>query len=509
MDIRELLRHLRANESDRAVKRATGMHRETVRRYRAWAREHGLLDGPLPRLEELQVLAKETLNGPPPPQNLSTVEAYREVVKQWRAEGVEIAAIWERLKEQGFRGDYAAVYRFVRRLEPQAAEATVRVERKPGEEAQVDFGYGGRMIDPATEKLRKTWAFVMTLSWSRHQYVEFVFDQKVETWLTLHRHAFEFFGATPQRVVIDNLKAGITQACWDDPQVQAAYRECAEHYGFLILPCRPRTPEHKGKVEQGGVHYVKRNFLGGRTPTPITQANQDVLLWCNTTAGERAHGTTREQPRMRFEETERVRMLPLPETSFDPPTWKVVRVYRDCYVTFDNAYYSVPFRYVGQELRVRGGAQQVRLYSLECELVASHDRAREPGQRQTHLDHLPPHKLPGLLLDRESCLAEAAGVGPATQQVVETLLADPVLERLPTVGRLLRLRERYSAAQLEAACTRAWEYGDPAYKTIKEILAKGLEGAEAEPVWSPPAAKVFVRSADELVGTLFGGARWN
>jgi len=122
------------------------------------------------------------------------------------------------------------------------------------------------MIDPKTGKLRKTWAFVMTLSWSRHQYVEFVFDQTIETWLRCHRNAFEFFGGVPKKVVPDNLKAAIIKACWDEPQAQYSYRECAQHYGFRIAPCRPKTPGHKGKVEQGGVHYVKRNFLGGREP---------------------------------------------------------------------------------------------------------------------------------------------------------------------------------------------------------------------------------------------------
>lgn len=509
MDIREIVRHIRATESDRAVNRATGIHRLTVKRYRAWANEQGLLSGPLPSLEELQVLARETLKTPPPPQNVSSVEPYRKVVKELRQQGVEVAAIWERLKEQGFEGKYPAVYRFVRTLEPQAPDATVRVERKPGEEAQVDFGYGGRMIDPTTGQARKTWAFVMTLSWSRHQYVEFVFDQKVATWLLLHRHAFEFFGAVSRRVVIDNLKAGITKACWNDPQIQASYRECAEHYGFLILPCRPRTPEHKGKVEQGGVHYVKRNFLAGRVPTTITQANRDVLVWCNTTAGQRRHGTTKEQPLVQFQEIEQAHLLPLPETPFDPSTWKVVELYRDCYVTFDNAYYSAPFRLIGQELRVRGGSQQVRLYTLDFDLVATHDRATHPGQRQTHLDHLPPHKVPGLLLDRDNCLAEATAIGPATSQVVETLLADPVLDRLPTVGRLLRLRQRYSDAQLEAACARALHYGDPAYKTVKGILAKGLETTEPALVWMAPPAAAFVRSSEELVGGLFSGAAWN
>jgi transposase len=85
----------------------------------------------------------------------------------------------------------------------------------------------------------------MTLAFSRHQFVEFVFDQSLPTWITLHQRAFSFFGGVPHRIVLDNLKAGIAKACFDDPQIQTTYRECAEHYGFLLAPCRPRTPEHK------------------------------------------------------------------------------------------------------------------------------------------------------------------------------------------------------------------------------------------------------------------------
>jgi transposase len=302
-----------------------------VKKYREWATGQGLLEGDLPPVDELQARIDSTMESKRPPQTVSSVESYRALVVQLRKENTEIAAICERLKERGYTGSYSSVHRFVRGLEPRQIgelgefEATVRVERKPGEEGQVDFGYAGKMLDPETGQPRKTWAFVMVLSWSRHQYVEFVFDQKVETWLLLHVHAFDFFGGVPERVVIDNLKAGITQASWDDPHVQYAYRECAEHYGFLISPCRPRTPEHKGKVEQGGVHYVKRNFLGGREPTTITRANQDVLTWCNTTAGQRIHGTTKEQPLVRFQETERARLKPLPAQPYDLGVWKQVR----------------------------------------------------------------------------------------------------------------------------------------------------------------------------------------
>lgn len=509
MDIRELLRHIRATQSDRQVQAATDIDRRTVKKYRAWAKEQGLLEGPLPSVEELQQRVAESLPASLPPQNVSTVERYREVVKKLRESGAEISAVYERLKERGYTGQYASVRRFVRQLEPQDPEATVRVERAPGEEGQVDFGSAGQLIDPRSGQPRRAWEFVLTLSYSRHQYVEFVFDQTVRTWLACHTHAFEFFGGVPQRLVVDNLKAGITQASWDDPQVQQSYRECAEHYGFLVAPCRPRTPEHKGKVEQGGVHYVKRNFLAGREITTLTQANQDVRTWCLTTAGQRVHGTTQERPLDRFE-TEQAYLLPLPATAYDPGEWKMLKLHRDCHVVFDRAFYSAPFSHIGQSLRVRGGAQQVRIYSQDYQLLATHDRAERPGMRFTHPEHLPPEKVPGWLLDRAACREEATGIGPATLEVVSLLLDDPVIDRLATVGRLLRLRQRFGNDRLEAACRRALHFQDPSYPTIKRILSEDLDQddlPQATPIVSP--AHTFVRSVVELVGSALGGVSWN
>ena len=207
VDIYALLQHLRAGVSNRGIKRDLGLDRRTVRKYREWAKEYSLLSGTLPPIEEIYQLLEETMPTQQPPQSQSTVEPYREQVVKLRENGVEISAIKARLEERGFDGSYMAVYRFVRQLEPIRPDVTVRVETAPGEETQVDFGYAGRMIDPETGEIRKTWVFVMTLSWSRHQYVEFVFNQKIPTWLRLHRNGFAFLGGVPKRVVIDNLES--------------------------------------------------------------------------------------------------------------------------------------------------------------------------------------------------------------------------------------------------------------------------------------------------------------
>ena len=269
MDIREMLRRFQAGDGDRRIARDLGASRKTVSKYRAWATTAGLAAGPLPEPAALQARLADAFPVAAPPRSTSTVVPHRDRVVALRARGVECQAIYAQLcEEAGFTGSYAAVYRFVRRLEPRTPETCVRVETPAGEEAQVDFGAAGRLRDPETGRERRAWVFVMTLSFSRHCYIEFVFDQSVSTWLRCHRHAFEWFGGVVRRVVVDNLKAAITHATLYDPVVQRAYRECAEHYGFLISPCRPRTPEHKGKVEnRASITSRAISSRGGTSPT--------------------------------------------------------------------------------------------------------------------------------------------------------------------------------------------------------------------------------------------------
>ena len=138
MDIRELLLHIRAHSSYRQIQRDTGFDRRTVKRYCEWAKNQGLLAGDLPALEELQALFERSFQEKAPPQNQSSVENFRSQVEDWVRQGVEIAAIRQRLMERGYTGSYAAVWRFVRTVKPgREAETTTRLETKPGEEAVI------------------------------------------------------------------------------------------------------------------------------------------------------------------------------------------------------------------------------------------------------------------------------------------------------------------------------------------------------------------------------------
>jgi transposase len=504
MDIREILRRLRENHSDRRIAKDLNLNRRTVKRYHDWALAENLLTGELPDHETLAAkLPPEQV----PPQNVSSAEAYRAQIKKWLKEKVRVSAMYLRMQENGYTGSYSSVLRLARQIDPKTPEAVGRVECQPGEEAQIDFGYVGLMLD-AEGNLRKTWSFVMVLSWSRHMYVEFVSDQSIGTWLTCHQRALEYFGGVPERIVIDNLKAGITKSIWDDPQLQMTYRECAEHYGFLVHPCRPRTPEHKGKVERG-VDYVAGNFLGGRGQMSLGQANRQVRQWCLETAGHRIHGTTKERPLERFSQVEKSRLKTLPEEAYDRVIWSQHKLHRDCHLVFQGSYYSAPFRLLGQKLLIGANTRQVRIYNNKYELIATHDRATKPGERHTHRDHLPPEKLAGLERNRPALLKQAAVVGPATLKLVSTLLSSTGLDQLHPMGRLLGLQAKYTPQRLEAACQRALDYDDLSYKTVKRILTQNLENqTQGIPVELPPA-RTFARPPAELVGSLTEVRSWN
>jgi transposase len=486
----DIVYRLRRGQSVRAICRDLGHSRGTVRRYRDLAKRRGYLDstGPLP--EPAEVLTQLGPAFPAPGSNVSSVEPYREVVEGLLGQGVEMVAIHQRLcRHHGYQGSYSSVRRFVRQLRPRRREVVVRIETPPGEQAQVDFGGAGKMRDPATGRLRQAWCFVMTLCWSRHQYVEFVFDQRMETWIGCHRRGFESFGGIPRELVVDNLKAAVLRAALDDPRLAEPYRKLAQHYGTLVHPCRPGMPQHKGKAENG-VHYVQRNLLAVEQPADLDEANRAAKVWVVEVAGVRDHGTTHVPPLRRFREEEQAVLLPLPEEPFSLREVRGVRVHRDCHVQIDRSWYSAPFRHVGRKLDAHLYDHTVQLYD-GVTLLVTHPRARRPGERHTKLEHYPEEKSYYLIHTREYCQAQAARIGPHCAQVVEQLLEERPLDRLRSVQGLLGLARRWSPTRLEAACARALHYGDATYRRLKRILETGLDQVPLEPGPLQPESRFY------------------
>jgi transposase len=496
--IRDILQRLRLGESERQIARDMGIARKTVRKYHALAKEKGFLEEASTRPDE-QVLKEALGPGVLPPKQVSTVEPYREKVLDWVKQGVEMTAIWQRLQENyGYLGGYSSVRRFVRRLQPGEPEAYIRVHSEAGEDLQVDFGSVGQLYDPASGRLRPAYVFVATLCYSRHQYAELVFDQKMSTWLALHRRAFEFFGGVPKRVIPDNLKAAVKQALVYDPVLAEAYRRMALHYGFLISPTRPGTPRHKGKVENG-VHYVQRNFMAGQDFVDIDCANQHLKKWITDRAGVRKHGTTGEAPLRLFAQIEQACLQPLPAEAFRLQEIRLVKVHPDCHVVIDGSFYSVPFQHIGKQLSAHVSDTFIEIYQADV-LLTTHPRSSQPGQWQTRLEDYPPSKAAYLIHTPQYCRQQAQAIGPSTLKVVERLLSDRPLDRLRSVQAILKLEESLGPKRLEGACARALFFGDVRYRQIKQILNAALDTEPLpESVPSQPIlGHVFARSAEEF-----------
>jgi transposase len=500
---RQALLRMRQGDSDRDIADAKLMGRRKAAQWRELAQERGWLNADVPLPDDEAVAAALE-----PPKRASTtissLEEHRAKVASWVEQNVAGTAIHQALQRQhGWTGSYSAVRRMVAGIRAALPpEVTCRLEFAPGEAAQVDFGAGPILLHP-DGKPRRTWAFVMTLAHSRHQYLEFVWDQTVATWLGCHRRALEWFAGVPERIVIDNAKCAITRACAQDPVVQRAYAECAEGYSFKIDPCPPHDPQKKGIVE-AGVKYVKGNFLPLREFRDLADLNAQARQWVLETAGQRIHGTTRQPPLALFA-LEQPLLKPLPAIAPDLGTWHRVNVHKDCHVQFERILYSAPFALVGKTLWLRATDAAVALYE-DYRHVATHPRGQRPGQRVSCKAHLPPEAQAFFTKDRQWCATQATEIGPSCRVLIERLLADNVLERLRAAQGVLSLLKPYGAKRLEAACARALAHDSPHYRTVKTILAAraDLQGAQGD--GSTPDAYAgatrFTRPAAELFPTL-------
>ena len=504
--LRDLIYRLRAGESDRRIAADLGLSRITVRKYHTLAEQQGYLlaEATLPDDAMLQVALGARTQ---PPRQPSTVEPYAETVQALLTQGCEMTAIFARLRDDyGYTGSYSAVRRYVHQRCPSEPKVTVRVHSAPGEEAQVDFGSVGLLYDPIQERVRPAYVFVATLCYSRHQYAELVpdpvGDQKVATWIGLHRRAFESWGGVPRRIVPDNLKAAVSRALVYDPVLGEAYRRMGQHYGFLISPTRPGMPQHKGKTENG-VHYIQRNFMAGQQFTDIDMGNRLLGHWVREQAGTRDHGTTHQAPLKLFAEHERAALLPLPAEPFTLCAVRPVKVHPDCHVVIEGSFYSAPYTYVGQTLDAYLFERVIQLFRAQ-DLICTHERAQQQGEHHTRNEHYPPAMAEYLERTPARCRELAAKIGPATRRVVELLLNDRPLDRLRSVQAILRFEQRVGPHRLEAACARALYFEEASYRRIKQILNAALdrEPLPAETLAPPVHSYLFARPSAEFFAPL-------
>lgn len=504
--LQELVRLHRYKTGARETARLLGMGPNTERQYREAIAGAGLLDGSsetLPSLEQLRAAVESARPRTQPPQQLSSLERYRAVIGVLSGKGLGPRAIFDRLRLEHpeFAGSYSAVKRLYRALQRargvQPTDVAIPVETAPGEIAQVDFGYVGKLFDPSTMTLRKAWCFVMVLAFSRHMVVRVVFDQRIETWLQLHVEAFAELGGVVETVVPDNLKAAVVRAAFaidDQSELNRSYRELARHYGFKVDPTPPYDAQKKGKVE-AGVKYVKGNFFVGRQQSDVEEVRRDLRRWVYEIAGTREHGTTGKQPLEQFEALERAALMPLPKLAWEPVIWRRAKVHRDSHIALDKRLYSVPWQQLGQRVWVRACAHTLAIYADDVR-IATHSR-RGKDYRSTVESHLPDHRGELRHRSRAYWQERADAMGDDVGCYIRTIFdSDDVLSQLRTVQAIVTHLETFPPQRAQAACQRAAHFGSYGYRSLKTILRRGLDlepmpevKAEQTPLTTPRFAR--------------------
>jgi len=418
--------------------------------------------------------AATTFTGNSAPRSLC--EPHREAIREKLDEGLTAQRIWQDLVgEHGFWGRYASVKRFVRRLDKTTELPFRRMECAPGREAQIDFGLGAPVGLPNGRRKRYP-VLRVVLSHSRKAYSEALPRQGTEEFIRALEGAFRHFGGVPAILIPDNLKAAVLKADWYDPEINPKVRDFCRHYGCAILPTKPRTPRHKGKVE-AGVKYVCGNALKGRVFQSLAAENEALQEWEAKVADLRIHGTTKRQVQALFE-SERPHLLPLPATWF-PFFHEAPRsVHKDAHVEVDKAYYSVPPEYRDHSVWARWDARLVRIFKEVPEhgsghrrlvLIATHVK-RQAGRFSTDPNHIASEKISGVERGAGYLLKLISRVGPQTTQWAQTMLQERGIEGVRVLQGLLSMTRHYGVDDLEKACRLALSHGAWRLQALRDLM---------------------------------------
>lgn len=411
---------------------------------------------------------------------------YLEIIRTWLEEDKTrpkkqrhtARRIYERLRDEyGFTGSERSIRRAVRKLRKADTQPEVYIplEFSLGEAAQCDWGEAQVYIG---DKLTTVYLFCMRLCASRVSFVRAYLHQKQEAFLEGHRLAFEFFGGVPRKVIHDNLKQAVKKILTGTKrEEQEAFLALKAHYVFQAEFCNPGEGHEKGQVESL-LGYSRRNFL---VPIPqvasIEELNQYLLAKCQEYAGEHlVPGTQRRIAEVWEEEKER--LLPLPPKPFGCYRQAFARVDRYSRVRFENNYYSVPSRYVGEILTVRAYVDYIEVWAGK-EVVSRHNRLYGNG-----LQSLDPRHYLDELLRKPRAIPNAKplkdGTCPEAYEALLSELAPLGREGLIEFKKILQLESLFDREVLTKAIRMAIAQGLP--KTlagIREVAATLAKGSSS------------------------------
>jgi hypothetical protein len=414
------------------------------------------------------------------------LDPYKQTIEEWKNKDITRLRITEKLRDEcGLHVSYINVCKYMQKHFPKPIEAFGVQITAPGEEAELDFGYLGKLPGKEGRKV-KTWGLAVILSYSRVGYYAICYDQKLDTLCSELQQAFTYFGGVPKKLKVDNMKSVIVKNQRYVLDFNQEFLEFAQHYSVVVVPCTPYSPEQKGKVESG-VKYLQQNFVNGRDFIDDRDIACKLKEWMTTYANQRTHGTTRKVPWAQLVDIELATLQRLPEEEFALFERCIRKVGLNCHIHFDNNYYSVPARLVDKEVTVRFTPGVLRIVS-EGEEVALHARSTGCGEYITVPSHLPEHKVYSETEHQAKYEERMRAIGEDAHAYFRMLLQRKPGYWKQTVKGVLGLVEKYGSEAVNLSLKRALHYEATDVPTIKNILAQKLYAQPLEPVL-PKAAE--------------------
>jgi len=415
----------------RTIAEALGVHHETVRH--AIEQDHFVRPGPQIRPSQLD---------PYKAFITATLEQYP------RLRATRLHAM---IHDRGYRGSIVQLRRYVRTVRPHArAEAYLRLETLPGEQAQVDWGnFGPFQVGRARRSLS---CFVLVLSWSRAMYARFALDQTLESFLRGHVEAFEALGGIPREILYDNLKSVVLERIGDHIRFHPRILDLAGHYHFVPKPCAVARANEKGRVERK-ISFLRHSFFAARGFSTVADLNAQLARWIVEVAHARPVPGRPEQIVAVALAEEQPRLLSLPEHPLSCDLVRSVASGKTPYVRFDANDYSIPHTLLRRPLTLIASESHVRLVDGADE-VARHARSYDRGQRiedPAHLAALAQAKRRAHALRGRDRLR---GACPHADAFLDALARREAPLGIET-ARLLRLLDQVGPATLDQALAEA------------------------------------------------------
>ncbi len=482
-----------AGLSERQIARSCGVARSTVADYLRRF-EQAALSWPLPpdltESELVRQLFPLAIERQRRGRNLPDFSKVQAELRDHQRVNLTIDQLWREYKDvEGYGYSYPQFCLLYRQWK-KTQDLPMRQDHKAGEKLFVDYGDGLFITNSLTGEMILTQLFVAVWGASNGTFAEASLSQTLPSWIASHQRALAYFGCVPHIVVPDNLKSGVRKVCLYEPDLNPTYADCAEHYGFAVIPARPLHPRDKAKVE-AGVLIAKRwilSVLRHRTFFTLEEMNKAIgeLL---TQLNERLLRKLKKSRRELFETLDRPNAKPLPPAAYVYAEWAKARVHIDYHIEVDKHYYSVPFRFVHQQVDVRLTPTTIEAL-LKGERIAAHGRSYVPYGHTTLPDHMPPAHQAYVQWTPERLIAWASKIGVCTARLIKEILATrahPQQAFRSCLG-VIRLAERYPAARMEAAALRALNFKAYSLKSVRSILENGLDHLSASPSTKDAAA---------------------